>query len=166
MGVFFVDGQVAAQQQVHDEPHRLVGGGAFQRPQLAVKEDAVPLAEMVKGRAPRGNCPTHHVDGVHMLVQQNLPAFIERLGAQGAHRQVVDLHVGFRFLHGGGGGVGVGVEHDAPGAQGGKGPGEAHFLPVVQALAARRPAVELRDGNGFHEFVFTFARYRASMISR
>ncbi len=54
-GRFAVYRQIAAQQQIHDPAHGGVVGGAFQRPQLAVKQDAVLLAEAVQPRH-AGSC--------------------------------------------------------------------------------------------------------------
>ena len=77
---FFVNGQVAAQQQVHHSADGSVAGGAFQRTQLAVKQDAVFAAEAVERRH-AGGVIAHDVDRIDLLVQQHLPAGKERLRA-------------------------------------------------------------------------------------
>ena len=77
---FFVNGQVAAQQQVHHSADGGVAGGAFQRAQLAVKQDAVFAAEAVERRH-AGGVIAHDVDRIDLLVQQHLPAGKERLRA-------------------------------------------------------------------------------------
>ena len=42
------------------------------------------------------------------------------------------------------------VQHDGARAQRGERPRQAHFLPVIHPLLAGRPAVKLRDDDGFH----------------
>ena len=77
---FFVNSQVAAQQQVHHSADDGAAGGAFQRAQLAVKQDAVFAAEAVERRH-AGGVIAHDVDRIDLLVQQHLPAGKERLRA-------------------------------------------------------------------------------------
>ena len=79
-GRFAVYRQIAAQQQIHDPAHGGVVGGAFQRTELAVKQDAMFAAEAVERRH-AGGVIAHDVDRIDLLVQQHLPAGKERLRA-------------------------------------------------------------------------------------
>ena len=92
----------------------------------------------------------HDVDGVGVLVEQDLPAFIECLHAEGDGGHIADFYVWLRGLDPGGFSARLRVEHDGAAAQRGKGAGQADLLPVIQALLARRPAVKLRNDDGFH----------------
>ena len=148
-GRFAVYRQIAAQQQIHGPAHGGVVGGAFQRTELAVKQDAVLLAEAVQPRHAEG-VVAHDVDGVGVLVEQDLPAFIECLHAEGDCGHIADFYVWLRGLDPGGFSARLRVEHDGAAAQRGKGAGQADLLPVIQALLARRPAVKLRNDDGFH----------------
>ena len=148
-GRFLVDRQVAPQQKVHDGAHRRVRRCAFKRADLAVKQDAVPPAEAVQPRH-AGGVVAHDVHGVGVLGQQHLPAFVKRLRPQRPRRQLIDAHVGLRLLDPGGGGARRRVQHDGARAQRGERPRQAHFLPVIHPLLAGRPAVKLRDDDGFH----------------
>ena len=108
------------------------------------------LAETVEPRHAQG-VVSHDVDGVHPLVQQGLPALVKGVDGQGPGGQIEHPDIRLQVLGLGGGEGGVGVNGKGAAAQGRKGPGQAHLLPVVGALSAGRAAVELRDGNGQHE---------------
>ena len=71
---FAVNRKVAAKQQIHDAAHNGIVGGAFQCAELAVKQDAVLLAEPVQPRHAEGIVP-HDMHGVRLLIKQDLPAF-------------------------------------------------------------------------------------------
>ena len=117
------------------------------------------LAEAVQPRHAQGVVP-HDVDSVHPLVQQGLPAFVKGVDGQGAGRQIEHPDIRLQVLGLGGGEGGVGVNGKGAAAQGRKGPGQAHLLPVVGALSAGRTTVQLRDGNGQHESLLNGVKHK------
>ena len=74
--------------------------------------------------------------GVRLLIKQDLPAFIERLHAEGGGGHVADFDIRLRRFDAGGLGARLRVEDNGAAAQRGKGAGKADFLPVIQALLA------------------------------
>ena len=130
-----------------------MAGGAFQRTELAVKQDAVLLAEAVEPRHAQRVVP-HDVDGIGVLIQQNLPAFVERLRTDGGGRHMADFYIGLRRFGLHGFGAGLRVEHHGAAAQRGKGAGQTDLLPVVQPALAGRRAVKLRYDDCFHKVTY------------